>query len=207
LLLVQWPDADSGRSWLAELVPRLATNAAVASFNARFSDARRNSGRDQRLYSHFGTMPQHQVARTRRRCIGSCAAASHSDSRSHRALAAHNGIDARRSLVFQCYQSRLADQFVFLQQAWINNQDFPGANTGNDAVIGLASTVGVRAGGQGPLPRLRELRPNRRLRFRTDPFAYDRQSPRLGRAAAIHAGGQMSYTTSSMTAMEPRWQA
>lgn len=58
------------------------------------------------------------------------------------------GVDSRRGLVFQCYQASLAEQFVFLQEAWVNRSDFPVAGTGKDAVIGLASTVAVRAGGR-----------------------------------------------------------
>jgi hypothetical protein len=36
---------------------------------------------------------------------------------------------------------------VFLQQCVINNVNFPDPKTGNDAVIGNASTVSVRAAG------------------------------------------------------------
>jgi hypothetical protein len=50
-------------------------------------------------------------------------------------------------LVFQCYQASLYAQFVFLQQCVINNVNFPDPKTGNDAVIGAASTVSVRAAG------------------------------------------------------------
>src|SRR5674536_90667 len=46
LLFVWWADADAARAWLTELRPRLARNKDVASFNARFSNARRRSGRD-----------------------------------------------------------------------------------------------------------------------------------------------------------------
>lgn len=58
-----------------------------------------------------------------------------------------HGVDSQRGLIFQCYQASLEEQFVFLQQAWINNENFPSANTGNDAVIGLATTVTIPAGG------------------------------------------------------------
>ena len=54
-----------------------------------------------------------------------------------------HGIDAERGLVFQCYQASLADQFVFLQQAWINASDFPIANTGRDPIIGEGGAVAV----------------------------------------------------------------
>jgi Dyp-type peroxidase family len=58
-----------------------------------------------------------------------------------------HGVDSKRGLVFQCYQASLSEQFVFLQNAWVNNSNFTDAGTGNDAVIGLASTVRIRAGG------------------------------------------------------------
>jgi Dyp-type peroxidase family len=60
-----------------------------------------------------------------------------------------NGVDAERGLVFQCYQTSLVDQFIFLQQTWVNNDDFPDPATGSDAVIGRATTVRIPVeGGQ-----------------------------------------------------------
>ena len=58
------------------------------------------------------------------------------------------GVDAERGLLFQCYQASLQDQFVFLQQAWVNNPGFPAPDTGNDPVIGKDSDVTIRGGGQ-----------------------------------------------------------
>ncbi|HEY7050349.1 MAG TPA: hypothetical protein VH373_24250 [Jatrophihabitantaceae bacterium] len=46
LMFVEWPDQASGRAWLTELRPRLATNRAVTAFNAAFSAARAGSGGD-----------------------------------------------------------------------------------------------------------------------------------------------------------------
>ncbi|GMA86278.1 hypothetical protein GCM10025868_15280 [Angustibacter aerolatus] len=57
------------------------------------------------------------------------------------------GVDSSRGLVFQCYQSDLDGQFVFLQQRWINFGGFPDPGTGTDVVIGHESDVTVRAGG------------------------------------------------------------
>ena len=47
-----------------------------------------------------------------------------------------HGVDAFRGLVFQCYQASLKNQFMFLQAAWINNENFPADGTGADPVIG-----------------------------------------------------------------------
>ena len=52
-----------------------------------------------------------------------------------------DGVDAERGLVFQCYQSSLQDGFVFLQKVWVDNGNFPDAEAGNDAVIGLKSDI------------------------------------------------------------------
>ncbi len=43
-LFYKFPDTPSGRYWLKELVPRIATTKDVAAFNDRFSAARRASG-------------------------------------------------------------------------------------------------------------------------------------------------------------------
>ncbi|MBK9710003.1 MAG: Dyp-type peroxidase [Kouleothrix sp.] len=45
-LFLQFADGASGRAWLAELAPRIATTKQVATFNAQFSLARRNQGGD-----------------------------------------------------------------------------------------------------------------------------------------------------------------
>ncbi|WP_375404837.1 Dyp-type peroxidase [uncultured Amnibacterium sp.] len=58
------------------------------------------------------------------------------------------GVDAERGLLFQCYQASLHDQFVFLQQAWVNNPGFPAPDTGDDPVIGKDSDITIRGGGQ-----------------------------------------------------------
>jgi Dyp-type peroxidase family len=58
-----------------------------------------------------------------------------------------HGVDASRGLVFQCYQSSLADQFVFLQQAWINQPDFPNPGTGKDPIMGAGGPNSVTSGG------------------------------------------------------------
>ncbi len=57
------------------------------------------------------------------------------------------GIDAERGLIFQCYQASIFQQFLFLQQAWINNAAFPEPGAGNDALIGNASQVTVNPNG------------------------------------------------------------
>jgi Dyp-type peroxidase family len=59
-----------------------------------------------------------------------------------------HGVDAERGLVFQCYQSSLADQFVFLQQTWVNNESFPHTSTGRDPIIGIGGAANVRGAGQ-----------------------------------------------------------
>jgi len=45
-LFVQLADQASGRTWLSELTPRLASTRQVATFNAAFSRARRAGGGD-----------------------------------------------------------------------------------------------------------------------------------------------------------------
>lgn len=50
--------------------------------------------------------------------------------------------------MFQCYQASLNDQFVFLQQSWINNETVPDPGTGHDPVIGPAGPATVPAGRQ-----------------------------------------------------------
>ncbi len=45
-LFLQFADQASGRAWLGELVPRLATTRQVATFNQQFSQARRHRGGD-----------------------------------------------------------------------------------------------------------------------------------------------------------------
>lgn len=46
LLFLQLPDASRGRTWLTELLPRVATTAQVAAFNEQFSQMLRASGTD-----------------------------------------------------------------------------------------------------------------------------------------------------------------
>lgn len=57
------------------------------------------------------------------------------------------GVDAERGLLFQCYQSNLADGFVFIQEKWVNAPTFTEPDTGNDAVIGRESDIALRGGG------------------------------------------------------------
>lgn len=45
-LFLAFPDADKGRTWLSDLIPRIATTREVATFNAQFSQALRNRGGD-----------------------------------------------------------------------------------------------------------------------------------------------------------------
>lgn len=54
-----------------------------------------------------------------------------------------NGPDARRGLVFVCYQSDLVRQFEFIQKDWVNDPDFPSRNpkVGNDPDIGADTVV------------------------------------------------------------------
>ncbi|WP_131746619.1 Dyp-type peroxidase [Frankia sp. Cppng1_Ct_nod] len=67
------------------------------------------------------------------------------------------GIDARRGLVFACYQTSLADQFEFLQQFWADNVTFPAPSDGPDPVIGtpvaFPSPPGAPAAPNPPDPR------------------------------------------------------
>lgn len=57
-----------------------------------------------------------------------------------------SGVETERGLLFQCYQASIADQFVFLQETWINNDSFAQGGAGKDAVIGLDSTVTLEGG-------------------------------------------------------------
>ncbi len=57
------------------------------------------------------------------------------------------GVDAERGLLFQCYQASIEDQFVFLQQTWVNKESFTSPDTGKDPVIGQESTITVKGGG------------------------------------------------------------
>jgi Dyp-type peroxidase family len=45
-LFLRFSDSDSGRAWLTELLPRISRTREVASFNQRFSEARKASGGD-----------------------------------------------------------------------------------------------------------------------------------------------------------------
>jgi len=45
-LFLQFPDATRARAYIAELTPRIATTKQVATFNAQFSNARRQRGGD-----------------------------------------------------------------------------------------------------------------------------------------------------------------
>lgn len=49
LFFLHWADPVSARAWLSELRPRLARNADVAAFNARFGQAKKRSGRDPEM--------------------------------------------------------------------------------------------------------------------------------------------------------------
>jgi Dyp-type peroxidase family len=93
-----------------------------------------------------------------------------------------HGVDSRRGLVFQCYQASLADQFVFLQEKWINREEFPVAGTGNDAVIGLASTVSIRAGGEHQALSFADF-----VRTEGSVFAFTPSLPTVARLAAGEA--------------------
>ncbi|MCH0541879.1 Dyp-type peroxidase [Streptomyces sp. MUM 203J] len=57
-----------------------------------------------------------------------------------------NGPDARRGLVFVCYQSDLVRQFEFIQKDWVNDPDFPPRNpkVGNDPDIGSDTVVNFK---------------------------------------------------------------
>jgi Dyp-type peroxidase family len=83
------------------------------------------------------------------------------------------GVDTERGLVFQCYQASLADQFVYLQQKFVNNPRFPNPRTGRDAVIGRDSQITVR-------------------------FRRDEQHPRLGTFVRTQ-GSLFSFTPSLST--------
>lgn len=45
-------------------------------------------------------------------------------------------------LLFMCFQSSLADQFVFMQQSWANNEGFLRNGVGVDPIIGQAANPG-----------------------------------------------------------------
>ena len=46
-------------------------------------------------------------------------------------------------LLFMAYNRSLADQFVFTQQTWANNQNFPNGNSGIDPIIGQGPGAAV----------------------------------------------------------------
>ena len=46
-------------------------------------------------------------------------------------------------LLFMAYNRSLTDQFLFTQQLWANNQDFPAPNTGIDPIIGQGPGAAV----------------------------------------------------------------
>lgn len=52
-----------------------------------------------------------------------------------------------RGLLFACYVTNIGDQFEFVQQRWVNNNDFVQPGAGVDAIIGQSA-------GGGPLPFL-----------------------------------------------------
>lgn len=54
-----------------------------------------------------------------------------------------NGPDAPRGLLFICYQADLFDQFEFIQEAWIEEDDFPSRNPriGKDSMVGSDTKV------------------------------------------------------------------
>ena len=47
----------------------------------------------------------------------------------------------QRGLLFKCYVTSLADQFEFVQAAWVNNEDFVQPGGGVDAIIGQPNTA------------------------------------------------------------------
>ena len=59
-----------------------------------------------------------------------------------------HGVETERGLVFQCYQSSLADGFIFIQRLWVDDVSFPEQKVGNDAVIGRSSKALCPAGGK-----------------------------------------------------------
>lgn len=59
-----------------------------------------------------------------------------------------HGVESERGLVFQCYQASLADGFLFVQRAWVDNKNFPEPAVGDDAVIGKSSDVTCPMGGK-----------------------------------------------------------
>uniref|UniRef100_UPI000ADDB37D Dyp-type peroxidase n=1 Tax=Streptomyces sp. SBT349 TaxID=1580539 RepID=UPI000ADDB37D len=62
-----------------------------------------------------------------------------------------NGPDAPRGMMFVCYQADLVAQFEFVQQTWIDGEDFPErpAKVGRDTMIGREGEVSFPAGGEG----------------------------------------------------------
>jgi Dyp-type peroxidase family len=64
------------------------------------------------------------------------------------AAGAGHGPDADRGLVFIAYMADLAEQFEFLQNAWINNPGFPNQEAGRDPVIGKESDVTLKLDSQ-----------------------------------------------------------
>lgn len=67
-----------------------------------------------------------------------------------------SGVDTERGLLFQCYQASIEEQFVFLQQVWVNNDSFAEPAAGKDAVIGLDSDVTLKGGGQTATSHFRQ---------------------------------------------------
>jgi Dyp-type peroxidase family len=153
--------ADSGQEWLAaRAVGRWRSGASVAhNPNAEpptkpgtpednlisyaddperhttplFAHIRKTNPRD-----HFGA--DHKVADKRRIIRRGIPYGQPFDP----SAGAGHGPDAERGLVFVAYMADLADQFEFLQSAWINNPGFPAPETGKDPVIGQDSDVNLK---------------------------------------------------------------
>jgi len=101
-----------------------------------FAHIRKTNPRD-----HFG--PDHRVADVRRIIRRGIPYGLPFDP----AAGAGHGPDAERGLVFVAYISDLSFQFEFLQQAWINNPQFPPPEQpGKDPVIGQDSDVTLKLG-------------------------------------------------------------
>jgi Dyp-type peroxidase family len=54
----------------------------------------------------------------------------------HEALSGHSDPGRGRGLLFKCYVTSIEDQFEFVQQAWVNSDDFSQPGSGIDAIIG-----------------------------------------------------------------------
>ena len=59
----------------------------------------------------------------------------------------------QRGLLFLCYVTSIAEQFEFVQQAWVDAPDFSQVGSGVDPIIGQPHTGTLPFLGRGPVQR------------------------------------------------------